>query len=308
MKVSLCILTYNRKDILYKLLSEISEIKKIEEVIVVDNASTDGTPDLFTGIYKWVNYIRNDKNIGVGARNKAFEKAVGDVIITIDDDIFGLCVDDINHIVKYFSDNDRVGAANFKVIDASSGKVCNWIHHCRMEDYEDKTFLTYEITEGAVAFRKETLKQAGFYPEYFFISHEGPDLAYRIMNVGYDVIYLPSVSVKHLHSEQGRKSWYRYYYDTRNQFWLAMRNFPFCYSLKFILRGLISTLIYSLRDRFLIYWLKGVIDGVFGLRVCYHDRRKLTKRTMNLIRCIDKRRPPFRYMVKRRLFRKEMRL
>jgi glycosyltransferase involved in cell wall biosynthesis len=154
MKVSLCILTYNRKDILCKLLDDISEIKEIEEVIVVDNASTDGTSDLFAGVYKWVNYIRNNKNIGVGARNTALRKAVGDVIITIDDDIFELCVADINNIIQYFFDNDQVGAVNFQVIDASSGKVCNWVHHCRVEDYADKVFLTYEITEGAVAFQK----------------------------------------------------------------------------------------------------------------------------------------------------------
>ncbi len=82
-----------------------------------------------------------------------------------------------------------------------------------MEDHENKRFTTYEITEGAVAFNQKALLSTSLYPDYFFISHEGPDLAFQIMNNGYSVIYNAEVVVKHYHSDLGRKSWTTYYYD-----------------------------------------------------------------------------------------------
>ena len=124
------------------------------------------------------------------------------------------------------------------------GRTCNWVHHCKEEEYYDREFLTYEITEGAVAFRKKALNCSGYYPENFFLSHEGPDLAFRIFENGYRVIYWGDIRVEHLFSEEGRKPWRNYYYDTRNQFWLAARHFPFDYAVVYLGRGLGSMLVY----------------------------------------------------------------
>lgn len=308
MKISICILTFNRKHLLRKLLLSLYNLKnELIEIIVVDNHSNDGTENLIRREFHEVVYVRLEANIGVGARNIGMAKATGDIIITIDDDIFGLNDNDLNNILKYFHKNKMVGALNFRVVDDKTGRICNWIHHCKAEDFCDKEFLTYEITEGAVAFRQETLKASGHYPEHFFLSHEGPDLAFRILESGYDVIYSPIVTVRHSHALEGRKLWFRYYYDTRNQFWLALHNFPVLYSMKYILRGLIATFIYALRDGYLLYWIKGVRDGLVGAKK--HQRKnKLSPKTMQLIRKIDRKRPSLFYMAKKRLFRKEMRL
>jgi len=308
-KISICILTYNRKRFLSKLLSSLSNLKYSDlEIIVVDNHSEDGTEKLMAVEYPGIQYFRTRKNIGVGARNIGLNSASGDIIITIDDDITGLDDNSLVDILKYFNREKSLGALNFKVIDKETGEICNWIHHCKEEEFSDKEFFTYEITEGAVAFRKEVLQISGGYPEYFFLSHEGPDIAFRILEAGYDVMYSNVVCVKHARALEGRKSWFRYYYDTRNQFWLALRNFPLFYSIGFLSKGLISTFVYSLRDGFLIYWLKGFRDGLVGLTYYYKDRKKLSSQTMERIRIIDKKKPSFIYMIKKRLFRKEIRL
>jgi GT2 family glycosyltransferase len=169
-------------------------------------------------------------------------------------------------------------------------------------------FLTYEITEGAVAFRKRALEEAGYYPDGFFLSHEGPDLAFRIINTGYDVVYNPAVSVIHCHSESGRRKWYNYYYDTRNQFGVATRNFPVGYSIRFLIRGIPSMLLYSIRDGYVMYWIRGVLDGLAGMRRWTEQRKVLSGRTMYKIRTIDARRPSLSYMLKRRLARPSARL
>ena len=307
--VSIVILTFNRKKILRKLLSSVSEIQYTEhEVIVIDNNSSDGTGEMVVEEFPNITYCLMKKNLGVAARNEGLKLAKGEIIVTIDDDIFGINDDAIMKLIHYFQTNVKVGALNFKVIDNVEGAICNWIHHREEEKFHEKDFLTYEITEGAVAFSKKALETAGYYPEYFFLSHEGPDLALRIMNVGFEVRYSPLISVIHSHAQEGRKSWFRYYYDTRNQFLLAMRNYPFFYSVRYLVRGFLSTLFYSIRDGFFLYWIKGVFDGIIGSYRHYKDRNPLSKDTMSAVYRIDSERPSFIYMLKKRVFCKEMRL
>jgi len=309
-KVSIVILTYNRKDILNILLESLSKLKYSPlEIIVVDNHSEDGTEKLLSSSYPDIIKIRTKKNIGAAARNIGLDRAEGKVIICLDDDVFSLSDDSIHYIMKMFQNNPQIGAINFKVIDYYSGEICNWIHHRIYEDNHDKTFLSYEITEGAVAFSKTALEHSGKYPEYFFLSYEGTDLAFRIINAGYNVIYTGDIVVRHSHSNLGRKSWTNYYYDTRNALWFAMRNLPVgSFMLRFLIRMYSSTFVYAVRDGFLKYWFIAVRDGLLGLPNVLKDRKVISALTMQTITDIDRFRPPFIYQVGKRLFRKNMRL
>ncbi|MBN1545835.1 MAG: hypothetical protein JW902_04165, partial [Syntrophaceae bacterium] len=245
---------------------------------------------------------------GVSARNIGLHLTKGDVIITIDDDIFGIDDQSILDIIDYFYRHQNIGALNFRIYDYFNKEICNWVHHKKVEDFHDREFLTYEISEGAVAFSKKALDMSGYYPEYFFLSHEGPDLAFRIINSGLDVRYSPIISVYHLHAQSGRKNWYRYFYDTRNQFLFAMRNLPIFYGTKYLLRGMSTTFVYSIRDGYFLYWIKGVIDGILKSIKYRKDRSVVCARTMKFVCEIDKYRPSTAYMIKMRLFKKGMRL
>lgn len=307
-KVTICILTYNRCAELKKSLMLLKNLKYNPlEIIVIDNHSTDDTRRMINQEFPDLSYIRTSKNIAASGRNLGLKKASGEIIITLDDDILGITDIDIVNIIRYFSKRACVGVINFKVIDYFTGSICNWIHHYKAEDFSEKEFLTYEITEGAVAFRKAVLDKVGYYPEYFFLSHEGPDLALRILNNGYDVMYSNIVTVKHSHSNLGRKNWFKYYYDTRNQLWLAARNFPLSYAFIYLARGLSSMMVYAIRDRYFFYWIKAIFDGIKGLKIAFRDRKILNKQTMEIIKDIDKNRD-FMYLIKNRLLRKNIRL
>lgn len=307
-KLSIVILTFNRPDLLKKLLSNLKNIQYSNiEVIVVDNASDRNIETLLQHEFPNVIFLTMKSNLGAVGRNVGIDHATGELIITLDDDILGINDNDLAALTNIFKD-EKVGASCFKVIDSKSSKVINWCHHYSVEEFSDKVFLTNEITEGAVAFRKETLDESGLYPDRFFISHEGPDLAYRIMNSGYNVIYNPAVEVKHFTSPLGRKSWRRYYYDTRNIMWLAARNQPVPYAIKFCTIGLGAMFVYSARDGFIRYWIKGIIDSLRGLPQELKNRKTPTQRTNDIIKTIDNQRPGFFYMVKRRLFTKDVQI
>ena len=309
LKVTISILTYNRAPVLKELLLELRALTyRPLEIIVVDNCSADDTRKMIQEDFEFVRYFRTSENLGAVARNIGMENAEGDVIITLDDDISGIKDEDLVLIGKVFRDRPTLGAVNFKIVDFFSGNVCNWAHHCDVEKFSETEFYTYEITEGAVAFKKRAIQIAGCYPTSFFLSHEGPDLAFRLIDNGFDVIYSNKIAVLHSHSDMGRKSWLNYYYDTRNQLWLAVRHFPAGYMIKYLFKGWLAMMIYSIRDGFFRYWLKGVCDGLVGIKYAFESRRVLREGTMLFIKKIDKGRPKLKTLIKTKLFRRGVRL
>lgn len=308
-KISIIILTHNRSILLGELLASLKNLDyRSLEIIVVDNASEDNTENIVKESSQTINYIRMSKNIGAGARNAGLKIAGGDVIVTLDDDISGIDTSHLRKISHFFRTRPKLGAVNFKIFDYKSGEICNWVHHRPVERYAEKEFETYELTEGAVAFRKEALLAAGYYPESFFLSHEGPDLAFRLMDLGYNVIYSSEIQVRHKHSDLGRIDWLNYYYDTRNQFWLAVRNFPWLYSTGYLARGLGAMLLYSIRDGYLRYWGKAVLDGALGIPRELKNRKILKPETLNKIFEMDRERPSVFVLLRQRLRKKGARL
>ncbi len=226
----------------------------------------------------------------------------------LDDDVINFDDSDLVALNDMFSSKKDIGAICFKVIDYYTGNICNWCHHYEVENYSEKEFITDEISEGAVAFRKEAFIRAGLYPEQFFISHEGVDLCCRLLDIGYKTIYSPKVTVKHFTAKEGRKSWRRYYYDTRNQFFVAARNYPVGFGLKYLVKGQAMMMIYSIRDGFLKYYLKGVFDGISMLKDVFRERKRLSNDTMAALKKIAQFRPSLAYMLRKRLFRNQIKI
>jgi GT2 family glycosyltransferase len=308
MMTSICILTHNRYDSVTALLRSLRDLKGDNaEILVVDNHSSDNT-SLIPSEFSSVRYFRTDKNIGAAGRNVAFSNASGDIIICLDDDVFGLTESMMLKLHDKFRNNPRIGAVNFKVLDAATGDICNWVHPGMPERLAEEEFLTYQLTEGAVAFRKEVLDRTDYYDESYFISHEGPDLAFQIMAQGYDCIYWPEVVVEHRHEKTGRVSWLNYYYDTRNQIYLAIKNFPFCHAAAYIVVRLTLMLVYSVRDGFVQYWIKAVLDGLMNLPRVWRKRAVLPEDVLRRIRAINRSNPTLLYKLRKRLFAKDARL
>lgn len=308
-KVSLSILTYNRSEILRELLDSLVKLEyEPLEIIVVDNHSTDGTEEIVKASFSQVQYFRMSANMGVEARNVGLKAAAGDIIITLDDDVLGVSNSDIMTLTSLFKDCPDIGAVCFKVLDYWSGNICNWCHHYKREDYSEQRFITDEISEGAVAFRRSIFMHSGYYPGRFFISYEGADLCCRMLNVGYKTMYCPSIVVKHKHAKQGRPDWRRYYYDTRNQIWFVARNYPVTWAIRYLMRGLGAMLLYSLRDGFFRYWLRGVWDGIRALPTVVRERECITDDKLEILRYIASHKPGIVYMLKKRLFQREVRI
>ena len=248
-KVSIIVLTYNRKDRIQRQVKELLSLSYGRlEIVVVDNCSDFLVSEILPED-KRLFCVRNEENLGAVGRNEGIKAASGKILVTLDDDVYGLTDADIGHILDCFSDK-AIGAVNFKVLEEGTGRLINWCHPRDSDIYSECQFVTYEISEGAVAFRSRALSDVGLYPYEFFISHEGLDLSLRLINAGWKVIYSPKIEVIHGYELLSRSNWRRYYYDTRNLLWVAVRNMPFVYGVKKVSVGLTAMLIYSIRDGF----------------------------------------------------------
>ena len=160
---SIVILTFNRAARLQQLLASLAPlVSDTVDVIVVDNHSEDATPDVVVASAGFpLTCIRTDANIGVTARNLGLRRAQGELVVCLDDDVFGIDRRALDTIQAAFEADPTLAAINFKVLDPWTHEVCNWVHHCEVETFADRTFDTYEITEGAVAFRTAALEAAG---------------------------------------------------------------------------------------------------------------------------------------------------
>lgn len=306
--VSIVILTFDRPGSICRNIQELAhELGEEIEIIVVDNFSEIPAEQILES-KRNLKVIRLTQNIGVAARNVGIMRASSDIVVTLDDDVFGLKVDHLKILVRQFETNNKLGVVNFKVIDDVLEEQVNWCHHRKISEWGGKEFLTYEISEGAAAIRKEAFLRSGMYPEYFFISHEGPDLAIRVMDLGYDVIYTPDVVVRHAHASEGRPSWRRYYYDSRNLIWLSVRCYPISLIAKKVPIGLFSMLFYSIRDGYFLYWARGLRDAITKIHDVIGDRAPASKSTIKRYKEIERHHPSIFYMIKRRIFQKSIKI
>src|SRR3989338_946204 len=112
MKVSIIIVNYNGKDLLEKVIASIHNSKfRDYEVIVLDNASTDGSQDFIKKNYKNVNLVTNKTNLGYSGINSALKYCKGEYILFLNNDmeIDNKCISSLIKTLK--SDKDCAMAA-----------------------------------------------------------------------------------------------------------------------------------------------------------------------------------------------------
>lgn len=212
--VSFILATHNRRDITLNTLRKIEECGLDQsrfEVFVVDNASTDGTPDAIRSNYPDVHLMALDTNHGSCAKSFAVESTRGRYIMFLDDDSYPQagCVD---LMIEKFEADDRLGCAGFVV-------------HLPNGQQECSALPNVFIGCGA-GFRRDALLEVGGLDATLFMQAEEYDLSFRLINAGYRVETFDDLHVDHLKTPQARLSARTTFHDTRNNLLLVHRYLP----------------------------------------------------------------------------------
>lgn len=140
MRISVNILCWNNLDVLRLTIPQLLAELKDFEIIVIDQASTDGTKEFFLGINDHrVNYKRLNYNVGISmGKNLGFDHSQGEYIVTLDGDVLPV-KGSIDKFIEYLESNskvDAIGAFPKKFFDhqGQEEKICNVLFNPRPHD------------------------------------------------------------------------------------------------------------------------------------------------------------------------------
>ena len=120
--------TFNRRSTLFITLEKLKSLESSTdfstEIVVVDNASSDGTADAVAGEFPSVRLVRQRKNRGACAKNAGLAEASGEYIVFLDDDSYP-DVQSIRRMIEHFRGDPRLGAAVFDVVLPNGQRECS---------------------------------------------------------------------------------------------------------------------------------------------------------------------------------------
>jgi len=216
-KVTVIVPTYNEARFIEKKLNNIYEQeypKDKLEVIIVDSASDDGTPELvrkWAGDHPDLNLKLIEEPVRRGkarALNLALKQASGDILITADVDAWWSSKDTLQETVKWFAD-PTVGAVSCVKEPASAGIIGIEKGYRRFYNAlrvaESKAWSTTIFHGELAAFRKRLIYQGGGFP--IDIGADDSHMATRIALMGYRAIIPENVVSVESIPEKGYFLW-----------------------------------------------------------------------------------------------------
>lgn len=210
MRFSVVVATYNRKELLSRCLTAISnQALPAYEIIVVDDASTDGTGEMVQTEFPHVLYLRQNENRGpAAARNRGIEVASGDVVAFTDDD----CIVPHDWLARladgYARHPEVVGVGGFQIPPAAMQHT-NIVARAQSVMRQERwgTLADAERVGGDdipgfgtnnASYRRDVLLEMNGFDEWFpLAAGEDADLQKRVADAGHRLLYIP-LAVDHL--------------------------------------------------------------------------------------------------------------
>lgn len=264
------------------------------EVIIVDNASSDGSPTYVSVHYPEAVLIALEANQGfTGACNIGMEAARGCFIALLNNDT-EVEPNWIDEIVKAFDRHPEVGMVASKMLlfdqrgrihttgdffttDGRAGNRGVWE---KDEGQYNRADYVFAACGGSSAYRKSMLDQIGLLDDDYFFLLEDIDLAWRAQLAGHKALYVPGAVVYHRLSATGGGAMASFY-DGRNAIWLVVKNLPAALWRKYA--GQILMRQAALAWQALKAWrgteararLRGMAAGLLTIRGALRKRRRI---------------------------------
>jgi len=248
--VSIIIVSWNARDHLKQCLESLTPAvcRYPMEIIVVDNASSDGSPEMVEGGFPHVRLIRNPANLGFArGNNLGIERSSGQYLCLINSDVKVL-PDCINRLVDYCEQHREVGMVGPRII-GDNGKLqrsCRgfptlWNMLCRalaldtifsrcklltgysLSHWPQDCTQTVDILSGCFwLVRRETLDRVGLLDESFFMYGEDMDWCKRFWLGGSKLVFVPLAEAIHYGGASSSNSPVRFYIEKQRadlQYW-----------------------------------------------------------------------------------------
>ncbi len=289
--ISIIIVNYNVKEFVKNLLHSLHKALEnySSEIIVVDNASSDGSVENIEEKFPYVKVIANKNNVGFGkANNQGLNIAKGKYIVLLNPDTI-VREDTFSKLIEFINSKPEAGMVTCKVLnpDGTLQLACRrsfpgpWTSFTKIaglsklfpkSKFFSKYNLTYldenkvnevdAISGSFMLFTHEVYKKVGGFDPQFFMYGEDLDLCYRVQQAGYKVFYVPNTEIIHYKGESTKRS----SIDETKVFYNAMhlfvkKHFSSSFLVEIILRfAIVARQFIAFVSSYKISLFSGVID------------------------------------------------
>jgi hypothetical protein len=248
--ISVVIVTWNAKKFVDECLQSLHGTNSNDsmEIIVVDNASTDGTPELVNDRYPDVKLIQNCQNLGFAkANNIGIAIGTGKYLCLINSDVI-VPEGCLKKMLRYIEQSPSIGMLGPKMLGPTGGarRSCMqfptlWNSLCYslaldlmfprlslfrsflMRDFKHNETADVEVLNGWFwMIRKQAFDDVGVLDERFFIYGEDVDLCRRFHNGGWRVVFYSEAEAIHYGGASSSNAPLRFYLElqrARLQYW-----------------------------------------------------------------------------------------
>lgn len=249
--ITIVIVAWNTRDFLKQCLRSVHESKKAFpfEIIVVDNASTDGTPEMVQTEFPDVELIENDQNLGFARANnialrKILESKISNYVLLLNSDTI-IPERSIERMAQYLENNPQIGAAApslvlpdgrlqigptgylpslftgityFSFLSKLLPHVCRGLFVDPQSSAKKRTGIRVDWLSGAcLMLRRDTIEKVGLMDEDYFFYLDDVDWGRRMIRSGIVLHYLPWIRITHYHGVT-----YKHVIKDINTKWLLM--------------------------------------------------------------------------------------
>lgn len=238
MTLAICaiIVSYNRVAELRRCLASLErQDPALARVLVVDNGSTDGSPDMVAAEFPWVELVRAGANLGpCVARNLGAGRANEPLLWFLDSDTTVPEADGAARLAALFEADPELGAAGGEALLDAAGRsigvkrlrcgASGIIQGDRIVSAAPVASECAVIASCNLMVRARDFARIGGFDPYYFFFYEDMDLTFRLHAAGLRQLVLSPMPVLHHYAETTRIK--RVWQHARNRMYFCLKNFP----------------------------------------------------------------------------------
>lgn len=216
--LSIVVLSYNRREPLGVTLGHLQPWADAgAQIIVVDNASGDGSAEFVERCCPWVKLLRLERNVAIAGFNRGAAEADRTYLLILDDDSWP-DPHSLDHALAHIRAHPDCGGVMLHRLHPRTGEY-EW-------PFESQPVAAERWPDMGCGnlLRRAAWEQVGGYEEQYFLYRNDTDLALKLLGAGFDVHFNPRWHVLHDSPIARRRTPRWFYLSTRNWVWLCRRH------------------------------------------------------------------------------------
>jgi GT2 family glycosyltransferase len=239
--ITVVVVTWNAADLVAACLQSLVRQTVPHRVVVVDNASADGTVDLLSGRFPDVHVVRNPRNLGFAGGVEAGLAVVDTPFVALLNNDAEAEPDWLARLAEALDAHPEAAAVTSRLLltDVTPPTLNNAGVLLLTDGYGadrglrapadafDEPDEVFGFSGGAALLRTDALREVGGFPAPFFLYYEDTDTSWRLRRAGWSIRYEPSAVVHHRHSATADQTSAMFaYWNERNRLLMHVRNAP----------------------------------------------------------------------------------